>query len=342
MSSKANPKVIGAFVLGGIALFAGGLVALGGDRWFKERQTLVAYFPGSIKGLRVGAPVTFRGVPVGQVTNISVLVEAETLQARLPVVFEVDPARIIDVGTEARHVGDEDFRDELIDQGFRAQLETESFVTGLLAINLDFFPDAPPPVYRNEGAFTLPHSEVPTLASDIEQLASNAGEIAQQVSRALDSINQVLTEVVDAAADNRGHIESIVASIDEFAQSVVAAQPQLAQLVDETVTTAAAARRTLTTFESFVADNTAALPELTAELQRGLVALRRMSDQVNMAIAENRQGLRDFSDTGLYEFTGLAQDAQRLVDQLSRVAEELERDPARFLFGDRGRGIVAE
>jgi paraquat-inducible protein B len=342
MSSKPNPKVIGAFVLGGIALFAGGLVALGGDRWFKERQTLVAYFPGSIKGLRVGAPVTFRGVPVGQVNEVSVLVEAETLEARLPVVFEVDPARIVDVGAEPRHVGDDGFRRDLIGRGFRAQLETESFVTGLLAINLDFFPDAPPPVYRNEGAFALPHSEVPTMASDIEQLASNAGEIALQVSQALDSINQVLIEVVAAAGDNRGHIASIVASIDEFARAVNDARPRLGELIDETTGTLNAARRTLVTLDSVVGDNAALLPELTAELQRGLVALRRMSDQVNMSIAENRQGLRDFSDTGLYEFTGLAQDAQRLVDQLSRVAEELERNPARFLFGDRSRGIVAE
>lgn len=342
MSSKANPKVIGAFVLGGVALFAGGLVALGGDRWFKERQTLVAYFPGSIKGLRVGAPVSFRGVPVGQVTEISVLVEAETLQARLPVVFEVDPLRIVDVGAGRRQVGDAGFRRDLIEQGFRAQLETESFVTGLLAINLDFFPDAPPAVFLNEGAFALPHSEVPTMASDIEQLASNAGDIAQQVSQALEGINHVLTEVVAAAGDNRDHIASIVASIDDFARAVNDARPRLGELIDQTTGTLTAARSTLVTLDSVLGDNAALLPELTAELQRGLVALRRMSDQVNMAIAENRRGLRDFSDTGLYEFTGLAQDAQRLVDQLSRVAEELERDPARFLFGGRGQGIVAE
>jgi phospholipid/cholesterol/gamma-HCH transport system substrate-binding protein len=52
--------------------------------------------------------------------------------------------------------------------------------------------------------------------------------------------------------------------------------------------------------------------------------------------------LRDFTQTGLYEYTGLAQDAQRLVDQITRVAEELERDPARFFFGDRTQGVATE
>jgi phospholipid/cholesterol/gamma-HCH transport system substrate-binding protein len=71
-------------------------------------------------------------------------------------------------------------------------------------------------------------------------------------------------------------------------------------------------------------------------------AVRRLADQVNATVAENRQALRDFTTTGLYEYTGLAQDAQRLVDQVNRVAEELERDPARFFFGDRTQGVAAE
>ena len=64
--------------------------------------------------------------------------------------------------------------------------------------------------------------------------------------------------------------------------------------------------------------------------------------KLDQLVAENRQGLRDFTQEGLYEYTGLAQDAQRLVDQITRIAEELERDPARFLFGDRAQGIRAD
>ncbi len=342
MSSKANPKLIGAFVLGAIGLLAVGVVTLGGDRWFKERQTVVAYFPGSIKGLRVGAPVTFRGVAIGEVTEISVLFRPETLEAQLPVVFEIDPTRILDVGADPRETDRVRFNRQLIEQGFRAQLETESFVTGLLAINLDFFPDAPPPIYRNEGVFAVPHPELPTIESDIEQLTANAGAIAQQVSQALDQINGVLSEIVDTTTDNRDRFESIVASIDEFAKSVNAARPQLIALVDETTATATAAQGTLAALEGFLGDNATVVPALAAELQRGLVALRRMSDQVNMMIAENREGMRDFSQTGLYEFTALAQDAQRMVNQLTRVTEELERDPARFFFGDRSGGITAD
>ena len=72
-------------------------------------------------------------------------------------------------------------------------------------------------------------------------------------------------------------------------------------------------------------------------------SMRRVAEQLNGILAENRQGLRDFTQNGLYEFTGLAQDAQRLVDQFTRLGEEIERDPARFLFGDRSRqGVQPE
>ena len=71
--SKANPAVIGGFVIGAIALIVIGLLVYGGAGWFVQRNKYVAYFPGSVKGLLVGAPVDFRGVTIGQVTEIRVL-----------------------------------------------------------------------------------------------------------------------------------------------------------------------------------------------------------------------------------------------------------------------------
>ncbi len=55
-------------------------------------------------------------------------------------------------------------------------------------------------------------------------------------------------------------------------------------------------------------------------------------------IAENREPIRDFTATGLSEFTGLLLEMQDLVMALNRVTTELQRDPARFFFGDRQQG----
>ena len=96
--SKANPAVIGGFVVGAIALIVIGLLVFGGTSWFAQRNTYIAYFPGSVKGLRVGAPVDFRGVTIGEVTDIEVLFDPEDITARIPVVMQFDPSRIHVVG----------------------------------------------------------------------------------------------------------------------------------------------------------------------------------------------------------------------------------------------------
>lgn len=84
MSKKASPKLIGAFVLGGIGLLIAGLLVFGSTNFLRERHLLVSYFDGSLKGLRIGAAVTFRGVPIGQVTDIKVLFKPSRTEASIP------------------------------------------------------------------------------------------------------------------------------------------------------------------------------------------------------------------------------------------------------------------
>ncbi len=339
--SKASPKVIGAFVLGGMALLAIGIVVFGGARWLQSRQTVIAFFPGSINGLRVGAPVTFRGVAVGQVTDIKVLFEPQAIEARIPVIFDLDPNSIVEVGDDLT-VSDAELRDRLVAKGLRAQLGMESFVTGLLAVNLDFVADAPPPAYQNRPEFDLPYPEVPTVPSGLEELQANAGEIAQQLTAVLNSLNGILGDITTAADGNRHRVDSVMESVAMIADGLGKVTPKLAGLVDETSRTAAAVARTADTAHALMHDNAGTIKGTLADLRDGIAALRRMADQINNMVAENREGVRDFTQTGLYEVTGLAEDAQRMVDQITRVMEDLERDPARFLFGNRNAGVRAE
>ncbi|HEX2479699.1 MAG TPA: MlaD family protein, partial [Geminicoccaceae bacterium] len=92
--TRANPAVIGGFVVGAIALIVIGLLLFGGTSWFVQHNKYVAYFPGSVKGLLVGAPVDFRGVTIGQVTEIRVGFNPQEVSARIPVIMELDPTRI--------------------------------------------------------------------------------------------------------------------------------------------------------------------------------------------------------------------------------------------------------
>jgi paraquat-inducible protein B len=331
--SKANPAVVGAFVVGAIALIVIGLLVFGGTGWFVERNRYVAYFPGSVKGLQVGAPVDFRGVTIGQVTQIRVLFDPQEVSARIPVIMELDPTRIEMTGAgEAAQGGDPE---RMIKAGLRAQLQSQSLLTGLLFVNLDFYPDAPVRLVGGDE----PYLEIPTIPSGFEQLQQSAGDVAARLPELLDQLNAVLTEVNEGLHQTRDDFSSMVRDIAAIAHDIRKLTPEV---VAQTQAATDDVRRVAQSLEDILQTNRDAIGAMIDEWTVAASATRRMADQVERLVAENRQGLRDFTQEGLYEYSGLAQDAQRLVDQITRVTEELERDPARFLFGDRAQGISAE
>jgi paraquat-inducible protein B len=337
MSREASPKLIGAFVLGAIALLVAGVTIVGGTRWFGDGRTWIAYFPGSVKGLRIGAPVDFRGVMIGEVTDIRLRYDAESGAMQIPVTMELQPERMAIVG-EARGIEDRAELDRLIERGLRAQLQLQSFVTGLLFVQLDFFPSTP---VRLVGAAGGP-PEVPTIASTLEQLEQTVGEITPQVPALLRTLNTLLTQVSTGLGGAESDFEQILTDLSSFSASLNRASPALDRLVEDGAAAVSAIRAAATTADVILSDNRAAIDTTLAELRTTVGAVRRMADQVNNLVAENREGLRDFTSDGLYEISGLAQDAQRMVEQITRVAEELERDPARFFFGDRAAGVRPE
>jgi paraquat-inducible protein B len=332
--TRANPAVIGGFVVGAIALIVIGLMLFGGTGWFVQRSKYVAYFPGSVKGLQVGAPVDFRGVTIGQVTEIRVLFNPQEVSARIPVIMEIDPRRI-EVAGRDQTLAQGAEPERLIEAGFRAQLQSQSLLTGLLFVNLDFYRDQPP---RRVGG-DVPYPEIPTIPSDLEQLQETAGDVVARLPDLVDQLNGLLAELNQALDRTSGDFSSIVSDVAVISKEIRQSAPEV---VARTAEAATDLRRVAGTLEDLLTSNRDAIGAMIDEWTTAASAMRRLADEAEQLMAENREGLSDFTQEGLYEYTGLAQDAQRLVDQITRIAEELERDPARFLFGDRAQGIRAE
>jgi paraquat-inducible protein B len=94
MGRRANPTLIGAFIVGAAGLVVMGLLIFGRGQLFSEKRTYVLYFDGSVKGLHVGAPVDFQGVKVGTVTDIKVQVIPQTNEVRTPVYIQIETDRV--------------------------------------------------------------------------------------------------------------------------------------------------------------------------------------------------------------------------------------------------------
>jgi paraquat-inducible protein B len=330
--SKANPAVIGGFVIGAIALIVIGLLVFGGTNWFTQHNKYIAYFPGSVNGLRAGAPVSFRGVTIGQVTEIKVMFNPETVSAQIPVVMDLDPSQIEMTAPDPAASAGQD-AERLIKAGLRAQLQSQSLLTGLLFVNLDFGKQAQARLVGGP----QPYPEIPTIPSELEQLQQSAGDVAMRLPGLVEQLNGFLKTVDEELQESKGNVRRIVADVAAIADTVKGQTPEFNRIVASARDAAAEMRRAAATLDQILQTNQDAIGSLIDEWTVTAGSVRRMADQINATIAENREGLRDFTENGLYEYTGLAQDAQRMVDQFTRVGEQIERDPAGFLFGDRVR-----
>ena len=166
MSKPVSKTLIGVFVVGALALAVAAVMVFGSGKFLAKTIPAVMYFEGSVKGLSVGAPVVFRGVRVGSVTNVELIFDPKKLTFLIPVYIEIDPSK---VKTTAKVKGNLEYLQPLVERGLRAQLESQSFVTGQLMINIDFFPDTLPGLVGLDPRY----AEIPTIASTLDQLSKD-------------------------------------------------------------------------------------------------------------------------------------------------------------------------
>lgn len=192
MQYKANPTIIGLFVLSAILLAIAAVFYLGGSGLSDQHKVkFILFFNGNVTGLQVGAPVTLRGVKVGQVEEMSITFESQTQRFDIPVIISID---LMKIGfTQGKPKPGRELLDTLIEQGLRASLYQQSLVTGKMEVRLDFRPDT---VVRLVDKANL-YPEIPTTASNMEKLASALEELP------LDRMIRRVTEILE-------HIDKLV------------------------------------------------------------------------------------------------------------------------------------
>jgi len=214
VSKKTSNTLIGAFVIGAIFLLAVGLTVLGSGKFFRITNKYILYFDDSVQGLAIGAPVTFRGVKIGTVKDISLTYDPETRFAYIPVIIETEPDRI--KGAPLR--SDRENYKYLINSGMRAQLVVQSLLTGQLSVALDFFPDKP----ANLRGLTKEYPEIPTIPSPFGELQKNISDIPiKQISLDLqESIESLKITLKESSETIVFDVENTLREITNAARSV--------------------------------------------------------------------------------------------------------------------------
>ena len=307
---KANPALIGVFVLGAVVLAGAAVVVFGSGRFFRRTVTLYCYFSGSVNGLNTGAPVKFRGVQIGSVTAIRLLLRNRAVtsldEVRIPVAIEIDETLISDLGGRG-FVLDRDRLDALIAGGLRAQLQTESFVTGVLYVGLDAFPGSPVVLVLPKDAGVL---EVPTMPTTLEQ----ASQAFRSVMNRLDKLD--LEGLV-------GAVRNAVDGVNTFVRS-----PELDQALTIAREALASIRRVSQSLEPGVGPTIRSLQATSADVRASL-------QQLDVTLTE----LRSLIDPQAPLAVELARTLGALGDAAQSVrslADYLDRNPSAILTGRPG------
>jgi paraquat-inducible protein B len=331
-------------VLGALALIVAGVLFFGRGAFFAPRLQAVSFFHGSVAGLQVGAAVTYRGVEIGQVKAIGIRVDPKTSRTIVRVDMQLVPDSVRIYGGEEPDA--ETLIPRLVERGLTAQLVKQSFVTGLLTIDLDFRPES----QAQRSAETGSPMEIPTVPTDFERLARKARdfdlpgavETLQSTLASLDRIlkapglvqtiaelpeltiqlRQTLATVDKEIAGVSGSAREVLnGSAGSLQQTLDSVQRLVATLEREAASTAAAARGTLTKADSTLAGVGTALGGIPSTLE----ATNRTLEGVNRALDPNGRTM--------IQIQRAVDDLAATAARLRNLAERADRDPSILIRG---------
>jgi len=234
MSKKSNPVTIGAFVVGAITLGIIGLMIFGSGRFFRETYEYILYFESDVSGLSEGANVKLKGVTIGTVREVLLNVgdmsalSGDRSKWYVPVIIALDADKTSKLGATAKP--DPATIADLVKRGLRGQLASESFVTGVLYVKLDFFPVTRG--LRLAAEVGAPYPEIPTLPTQLEEVQIKAARfiadleqidlkgLVEEMKTTVTSANgllasQGLKDAIDRLDDTVATLESTMVSLRE-------------------------------------------------------------------------------------------------------------------------------
>ena len=243
MSKKPNTKAVGLFVLIGFLLLFG---IIGNFMWTKLTSShgnlVVMYFQESVKGLTVGSPVVLEGVEVGKVVTIELITGRNPMEFSIPVYVKFQKLKDINDSSFITATQKRSKLQQLIDNGLRAKLATQSYLTGQLMIELVFLPDTPIILKRKNNTGIL---EIPTTLSTIKELSQGIQKLP--LKEMIDRTNKILFSLEE-------NFPTTLPKINELLTTLTIVATKMEQLIPSSKKVINNADRTLNNMNSTLSD----------------------------------------------------------------------------------------
>jgi paraquat-inducible protein B len=234
MSKKANPTSIGLFIVIGLALTLAGALIFSTGTLFRKQEKYILYFNVSLKGLDPGAPVKFRGVTIGKVVEVLIRHNQSSDDFAMPVIIAIDTKLTQRKSDEQIQFG-RDRLSYLVQEGFRARLDAESLVTGVLYIGMERVSNPSVPVFHQ---LKPEYPEIPTMPSQVQQLFANlerldlggmSDKLNTLLARADTSLSQLNVAEINAGITNLLESANRVVTTPDLTNSFTALRQTLSQ-----------------------------------------------------------------------------------------------------------------
>ena len=318
MGKRISPAAIGMFVVGSFALVIIAIVVVGSGGLLKKPVRFVCMFQGNVNGLRIGAPVKFKGVQIGTVEQIKLvlspsegILKSGITDMHLPVIIGIDREMITQRGATGMALSPGGF-ESMISRGLSAQLEAESLLTGLLYVDLDLRPNSQPNLSLVPGGGGL--REIPTVPTTMEAIQQHATEAIAK----LDTI------------DLNGLVNSFIQAANSIKE--MTADPAIHRTLESLPRTLASLDKTLTSMR-------AAIENINQEVDPMSASFHKSSEELNATMKDTRATLLQLqamldSDSplavNLNQALGQFSDTAQAIEQLT---DYMQRNPAALIRG---------
>jgi len=309
METRAKHITVGAFVLSSvlaITFFVFWLARFQGEAKYYD---YFVRFSGSVSQLRIDSTVLFGGIPVGRVIDVRIDPENSELARVDLAVREGTPIRI----------------------DSQATLELQGIAGGVI-------------VQISRGTKTAgllpPDSEITAGPSALEQIVRRVPDLLTKIDEITNRMNDLLSDKNRQAFGNSlANLENITRQLSGEASSAEGVMSNASGAIQELNNAAKQFSALAIELQGVVQDTRGDVSKAARNFAAMSDSLNKTSRQLSSVLDDNREPLKQFSATTLYETGELVSELRRLVASMTRIAHQFEKDPARFLLNDRSTGV---
>ena len=347
---RANTKLIGIFVFGALLLTVGSILLFGSRNMFEKKRYFYAYFEQDVSGVDIGAPMKFSGIEVGSVKEIVGIYNKETSVVTPRILIEFHPETL--KGAKVAK-GEYTLFQPLLDQGMRASLKSQSFLTGQLYVSLDFYENR---AIRTLGSDKDKYPEMPTIDSGLGEIFKAFQDLpldalVVQLTNTLDSLDKVLAN--EGVSESASYLPTLLADADAMLKAIgmftTKELPITAAQLRETLKTGDTSMSTLTdklanetlvTLDSSMTTFDGSMKKLTEQLStETLVNLSSTMRQFDVTMGQlettlgTAQTQLDPNSPLSNELTTMLREMKLTAAQLRTFTQYLESHPEALLRG---------